>query len=364
MSEPTVEEVVSIVTSMFEVSAIGRQPEILQFKIEDEEFKPKFVELAQKLESKDLVCKLEKLPEGLYILVRRFPPRKQRKWLSKSWTPRLLFAVVVCFVMIDGYYRTAGANSIINIGDPLEMAGIYTLSLLGILGIHESGHLVAAKIHKLKTTWPYFIPGIPLYGIPTFGAFIQSRGLTVNREILFDVAIAGPIAGLIIAIIVSVYGAYTAPVIDDALAQDLFANSRLIEWSQGEPLLMTASLAMFGKGGEGQEVLMTPVLFAAWIGFLITFLNLLPAWQLDGGHMARTLLGKRWHQYATYASMGVLVLLGYWFMAMLILLLSSRSPGAEPLDDISPLPRNRRMMYAIVIVLAILCAPLPSSWLA
>ena len=364
MSEPTVEEVVSIVTSMFDVSAIARQPEFLQFKINDDHIKSKFVELAQKLESKDLVCKLERTADGLYILVRRFPPRKQRKWLSKSWTPRILFAVVVSFVMIDGYYRTAGANSIINIGDPLEMAGIYTLSLLGILGIHESGHLIAAKIHKLKTTWPYFIPGIPLFGIPTFGAFIQSRGLTINREILFDVAIAGPIAGLIIAIIVSIYGAYTAPIIDGDLAEDLFANSRLMEWNQGEPLLMTASLAMFGKGGEGHEVLMTPVLFAAWIGFLITFLNLLPAWQLDGGHMARTLLGRRWHQYATYASMGILVLLGYWFMAMLILILSSRNPAAMPLDDISPLPNNRKLAYIAVIVLAILCAPLPSTWLS
>ena len=81
------------------------------------------------------------------------------------------------------------------------------MSLLGILGIHELGHIVAAKM-QIKTTWPYFIPGLPVIGIPTFGAFIQSRGLTINREILFDVAIAGPIAGLVIAVIVSIYGIY------------------------------------------------------------------------------------------------------------------------------------------------------------
>ena len=364
MSEPTVEEVVSLVTSTFEVKAIGRNLDMIQFKIEEDDFKSKFVELAQKLEARDLVCKLESNPDGLYVLVRRFPPRKQRKWLSKSWTPRLLFAIVVAFVMVDGYYRTLGTNAIISIGDPLEMAGIYTLSLLGILGIHESGHLIASKWHKLKTTWPYFIPGIPVYGIPTFGAFIQSRGLTINRTILFDIAIAGPIAGLVITILVSVYGAYTAPVIPAEMAEQLYQESRLIEWSQGEPLLLTATLTMFGKGGPGQEVLLTPVLFAAWIGFLITFLNLLPAWQLDGGHMARTLFGEKWHRYATFASMGVLVLLGYWFMAMFILILSSRNPGAQPLDDISPLPKNRKIAYAAVIILAILCAPIQSSWLS
>jgi membrane-associated protease RseP (regulator of RpoE activity) len=272
-----------------------------------------------------------------------------------------LFAVVVGFVMIDGYFRTELANNVTNIGNPLEMAGIYTLALLGILGVHESGHLAAAKLHKLRTTWPYFIPGIPVYGIPTFGAFIQSRGLTINREILFDVAIAGPIAGLIIAVIVSIYGAYTAPVIDAEILEQLPEEVRLTDWNQSEPLLMTASLAIFGKGGDGQEVLMTPLLFAAWIGFLVTFLNMLPAWQLDGGHMARTLLGEKWHRYATYASMGVLVLLGYWFMAMFILLLMSRSPGAHPLDDISPLTKNRKLLYGVIVVLAILCAPLPST---
>ena len=283
--------------------------------------------------------------------------------MSTSWTPRILFAIVISFVRIDGDYRTSGTNSIVEIGDPLEMAAVYTLSLLGILGIHELGHIIAAKAHGLKTTWPYFIPGLPVIGIPTFGAFIQSKGLTINREILFDVAIAGPIAGLVIAIIVSIYAAYTAPILDPEIAAGLFEDSRLIEWNLGEPLLMTASLALFGKGGSGYEVIMTPVMFAAWIGFLITFLNLLPAWQLDGGHMARTLLGVKLHRYATYGSMIILVLLNYWVMAILIFIMSTRSPSAMPLDDVSPLSKNRKLAYIGIIVLAILCAPLPSDFL-
>jgi membrane-associated protease RseP (regulator of RpoE activity) len=108
---------------------------------------------------------------------------------------------------------------------------------------------------------------------------------------------------------------------------------------------------------------MTPVLFAAWIGFLITFLNLLPAWQLDGGHMARTLVGPKIHKYATFGSIGVLILLDYFIMAILILVMSYRTPSATPLDDISPLSRNRKIAYIGIIVLAILCAPLPSNLL-
>ncbi len=363
MSEPSQDDVISLVNSLFEVDQFNKGMYALEFRISDNNFKSKFEDLARKLENMSYVCKLEQMDDGKYLIIQKFTPKKQRKWLSTSWTPRILFAIVITFVMIDGFYRTAGTNSIINIGDPLEMAGIYTLSLLGILGVHELGHIVAAKIHRLKTTWPFFIPGIPIMGIPTFGAFIQSRGLTINREILFDVAIAGPIAGLVIAIIVSMYGAYTAPILQEDVAQGLFAESRLIEWNQGEPLLMTASLALFGKGGPGHEVIMTPVLFAAWIGFLITFLNLLPAWQLDGGHMARTLLGSKLHRYATFGSMAILVLLNYWLMAMLILVLSSRNPSATPLDDISPLSKNRKLAYIGIIGLAILCAPIPSNFM-
>mgnify|MGYP000701703562 FL=1 len=362
MEENAQEGIISLVNSIFEVSDFTKAEFSLEFTIEDLEFKSKFVDLARKLENMSYVCKLEEINGAKVIIIQKFAVKKQRKWLSNTWTPRILFVIVISFVMIDGYYRTYGTNSIVEIGDPLEIAGIYTLSLLGILGVHELGHIVAAKAHKLKTTWPYFIPGLPILGIPTFGAFIQSKGLTINREILFDVAIAGPVAGLVIAVIVSIYGAYTAPIIEQAVAAELFAESRLMEWSQGEPLLMSASLAMFGKGGAGYQVIMTPIMFAAWIGFLITFLNLLPAWQLDGGHMARTLLGQKMHRYATYGSMAILVLLNYWLMAILILIMSSRSPSASPLDDISPLSRNRKFAYIGIVVLAVLCAPLPSGF--
>ena len=362
MEEHTQEGIISLVNSIFEVSDFTKAEFSLEFTIEDLEFKSKFVDLARKLENMSYVCKLEEINGAKVIIIQKFAVKKQRKWLSNTWTPRILFVIVISFVMVDGYYRTYGTNSIVEIGDPLQMAGIYTLSLLGILGVHELGHIVAARAHKLKTTWPYFIPGLPILGIPTFGAFIQSKGLTINREILFDVAIAGPVAGLVIAVIVSIYGAYTAPIIEQAVAAELFAESRLMEWSQGEPLLMSASLAMFGKGGAGYQVIMTPIMFAAWIGFLITFLNLLPAWQLDGGHMARTLLGQKMHRYATYGSMAILVLLNYWLMAILILIMSSRSPSASPLDDISPLSRNRKFAYIGIVVLAVLCAPLPSGF--
>ena len=361
MEEDSQENIISLVNSIFNVGEFTKTEFTLEFKITDIEFQTKFEDLARELENMSYVCKLLKKDNEIYVQIQKFTVKKSRKLLNATWTPRFLFVIVISFVMIDGYYRTSGTNAIVEIGDPFQMAIVYTLALLGILGTHELGHIIAAKMHRLKTSWPYFIPGLPVIGIPTFGAFIQSKGLTINRRILFDVAIAGPIAGFVITMIVSLYGAYTAPILDQEIAEGLFADQILVEWEQGEPLLMTASLAVFGKGGPGYEVIMTPVMFAAWIGFLITFLNLLPAWQLDGGHMARTLLGQKIHRYATYGSMLVLVLLNYWLMAILILVMSTKNPSATPLDDISPLTRNRKIAYIGIIVLAFLCAPLPSG---
>jgi len=364
MEKPSQEDIISLVNSIFQVSNFTKTEFTLEFRIEDANFKSKFEDLARKLEDMKYVCKLEETNGYKCVIIQKFALRKQGKIMSSSWTPRILFVIVVSFVMFDGFYRTSMTNSIIEIGDPLEMAGFYTLSVIGILGIHELGHIIASKKHRLKTTWPYFIPGLPVIGIPTFGAFIQSKGLTINREILYDVAIAGPIAGLVITMIVSIYGAYTAPILEPEFAAGLFDEAKLNEWNLGEPLLMTASLALFGKGEWfGQNILMTPFLFAAWIGFLITFLNLLPAWQLDGGHMARTLIGPKLHRYATFGSIGILILLHYWPMAILILVMSFRNPSATPLDDISPLSRNRKISYIGIIGLAILCAPLPSNFL-
>ena len=362
MIEPTQEFITKVVENHFDVSDREIGLVKMQFYFEDQDFKEKFVRLTQELETNNLLCTLEKEGYRHMVVVSKMPKQKKRRWLSKSWTPRIMFAATVAMVLIDGFYRTAMLNTfplIKPIGDPLGVAVVYAWALLGILGVHEAGHLFAAKWHKIKTTWPYFIPGIPIVGIPTFGAFIQSRSLTVNRDILFDIAVAGPIAGLVVAIIVVIFGAWTSPVIDSQIAEDLMMGSTL--FPMNENLIMKGALALFDKDGEEVEVIMSPIMFAAWLGFLITFLNLLPAWQLDGGHMSRVILGQKWHKYATYGSLGVLVLLNYWMMAIFILILSSRSKDARPLDDVSPLSKNRKIVYIGVIVLAVLCAPLPQS---
>ena len=365
MEDSSQEDIVSLVNTIFEVSDYSKTEFSLEFKIRDSDFKSKFEELARRLESNQYACKLEEIDCQRYIIVQKFSMKKQGRIMRSSWTPRILFGIVIGFILFDGYVRTERANLFVEFGDPLQTAIVYTIAVMGILGIHEAGHIVASKIHRLKTTWPYFLPGIPVYGIPTFGAFIQSRGLTINREILFDVAIAGPIAGLVIAIVVSFYGAYEAPILEQDRIGETVGNLQLRESEFGQPLFMIFTLAAFEKGPiYDSPVYQTPLMFAAWIGFLITFLNLLPAWQLDGGHMARTLFGGKIHKFATYASLGILVLLNFWPMAILIMVMSSKNMSATPLDDISPVSSKRKISYVGVIVLAVLCAPLPPEILS
>ena len=358
--EDTQEQITRMVDDKFTIIGFEKSDFALEYMISERNIEHNFENLVRDLEEIGFMANVAEMNGYLYVIVQKFTPRRHRI-LNSAWAPRILFAVVVGFVMIDGYYKTIGINTLVQIGDPIEMAIIYTISLLGILGIHELGHMVAAKIHRLKTTWPFFIPGIPIFGIPTFGALIQSKGLTPNRRILFDVAVAGPIAGLIIAMIVAIYGAYMAPTIDTVIAEQMFEDGRLSDFSFGEPLLLSAALDLFGKDDQNNKAILTPVLWAAWIGFFITFLNLMPAWQLDGGHMARTVLGAKIHKYTTYASFIVLAIIGFEIAAIIFYFWSRNSLSAQPLDDTTQLSNMRKLSYIGVIAIAILCVPIPEN---
>ena len=132
MVELTQEEIQSIVSSQFEITDTEISLTKMKFRFGNINFKEKFVKLTQILEAKNLVCVLERQNKGIFLVVSKFPPIKQRKWLSRTWTPRILFAVTVAMVLIDGFFRTAGLNSFMPIGDPFGVAILYAWALIGI----------------------------------------------------------------------------------------------------------------------------------------------------------------------------------------------------------------------------------------
>lgn len=270
---------------------------------------------------------------------------------TRPWVAIVLFALTVLSVLFTGaaYAGEADPRNLIA-GWP------FALSLLGILLAHESGHFVVARRLGVPASLPYFIP-FPLSLLGTLGAFIQMKAPPSDRRALLAVAAAGPLAGLVVAIPVLVTGLLLSEV------QRIPAGGPFIQ--EGNSLLyLGLKLALFGQilPADGLDVFLHPVALAGWAGLLVTGLNLIPAGQLDGGHIAYALLGAR----ARWLTSAVIVLLlglgvlwsGWLIWAALIFFISRVT--AAPLDDLTPLrPREVAVAVAAGLAFLLLFVPIP-----
>jgi hypothetical protein len=253
----------------------------------------------------------------------------------------------------------------------------FAVSLLAILLAHEFGHYLAARYHRSAVSLPYFIPfPISLFG--TMGAFIQLKSPPRNRNVLLDIGAAGPYAGLVIAVPVLIYGLLTSELNN---LPDVFQGGQVFEGNSifylgikyaifGELLpkpesfsgISTLSywLKYFFTGTPfptgGIDVTLNQVAWAGWAGLLVTALNLIPAGQLDGGHLLYVLFGRNAKKILPVI-LGILVLLGFvwsgwWLWAFLIMFLGR--VHAEPLDQITPIDQRRKVIAIIGLVLFLL----------
>ncbi|MFC1878448.1 site-2 protease family protein [Chloroflexota bacterium] len=265
-------------------------------------------------------------------------------------------------------------------------AGIpFAASMLAILLAHEFGHYLAGRFHGVHVTLPYFLPmPYPFSPFGTMGAFIRLKEIPKNKRVLLDIGIAGPLAGLVVAIPVLLYGLSLSNVepLHQVTGQMMEGNSILY---------LSAKYAVFGEllpappestyeaippalywlryyftGAPfpegGRDVLVHPVAWAGWAGLLVTALNLIPAGQLDGGHMIYVLLGKRARKLVPYI-LGALFLLAIvwpgWLMWAFLIYILGRV-YAEPLDQITQLDSSRKAFALLGILLFILVfTPVP-----
>lgn len=288
----------------------------------------------------------------------------------------------------------------------------FAVSLLSILLFHEFGHYLVSRYHKTPATLPYFIPLPPqLSPLGTLGAAILMQGIPKNKRILFDIGIAGPLAGLIVAIPVlwlglslshldvvndTVYPALSgneqAICLDANFNQDgtytcngdgflegnslLYLGMKYLRFGQLLPAPATYNgqspilywLRYFFTGGPtplgGMDVMIDPVAFAGWAGLLVTALNLLPAGTLDGGHVIYGLFGDKAKRAYPFL-LGLLVLLGifwmgWWLWAVILLWLGRVQ--AQPLDQITTLDMPRRVLAVVMLVIFLLVfSPVPAS---
>jgi membrane-associated protease RseP (regulator of RpoE activity) len=241
--------------------------------------------------------------------------------------------------------------------DDLRLGIPYCLSLMTILGAHELGHYFAARYHKVPVTLPYFIP-LPVPPIGTLGAFIRLKAPVKNKRALLDVGAAGPLAGLLFAIPILLYGLAISPV------EPLPDGGYTLEGNS--VLYALAKIAVKGQmlPNGTEDVFLSQVAWAGWVGLLVTGLNLIPVGQLDGGHIAYALFGKRarlffWPVIVTMIALVVITQTFMWgFWALLLFILGRYY--AEPLDDITPLDGRRRVLAITSLVLFLLVfVPIP-----
>lgn len=292
----------------------------------------------------------------LYI----FPiPEKMINPTQNLRTPLIMLGLTILSVFFVGVLKW----EVLSI-DPLKLGAYYVISLMGIVGIHEIGHMVASRLHGIKASWPHFIP-IPI-GLGTLGAFISQKTPIKSKNDLFDVGLSGPIFGLVAATIFSIIGFINTIFVSNT---SIIADSSEFGFGilMNDPsrlrilLFEILRIMLVPEAGTNMIPVFHPFAYAGWVGFLITGINLIPIGQSDGGHIARSLFSEKNHRIVTYVSAFVLVILGFWFFALLLLYMYSQTGHTGPLDDLTELSLTRKTVAVAGIILMVLCLPIPSN---
>jgi membrane-associated protease RseP (regulator of RpoE activity) len=266
-----------------------------------------------------------------------------------TWLDYILYVPEYYLLYVGAHIQSALMHPAL-----LAQGATFSGSLLLILAAHEAGHYVACRSYGVDATLPFFIPAPPLFLAGTFGAFIKIKSPIPSRRALFDIGVAGPLAGFIVAVPIAFVGVLTLQPVQLTGGEDVIIFN--------DPLLFQLIARAFGI--KLSETGVNPFHLAAWIGMLVTSLNLLPVGQLDGGHATYAVFGPRLHKWlgrVAFISMAALAVLGwFWhgspsgflYAVLLAVMLRVRHPQAE---DTTPLDGARLLVAALTLLVFILC---------
>jgi len=281
--------------------------------------------------------------------------RKPKIKTRNIWVNWVLLVATTMTTIFSGAFLWSGYRSVelFSLDSFLWGGLLFAVPLLAIFGAHELAHYLMARRHGVDASLPFFIPSIPPLG--TFGAFISMRDPIPSRKALLDIGVAGPLAGIVVTIPVTLIGLFLT-------AQGNVSLGAVgAEGSIGfmmQPLFQVFLFLIPIPEG----VALHPTAFAAWVGFLVTAINLLPAGQLDGGHIARALLGDK-ARYLSYVAAGLLVVMSLFYPAWLLFALIIFFLGLQhppPLNDISGLDLRRMMVGGLAfVILLVTFVPVP-----
>jgi len=283
------------------------------------------------------------------------------KFQDRVWLHLLLFALTVVSTTIVGatWYASFLDDFRGSTALPMPFAALlvrgfwYSGTILAILGCHELGHYFACRYYDVDASLPFFIP-VPILLTGTMGAFIRIREPIPQKRMLFDIGIAGPIAGFLVAVPALFLGIAMSHVVK---LPDTFTGYEL-----GEPLLFKlASWLLWGSTPDGYSLNLHPIAFAAWFGLLATALNLFPIGQLDGGHISYAVLGSR-STYVTFATVaGAIGLSSFasswivWTTLTIVMLIVFGPRHPRVADEHMPLDRTRQLLALFALIMFILC---------
>jgi len=285
----------------------------------------------------------------------------RRKFQDRVWLHVLLLLLTMATTTLVGADQYLGFLRDLMRPQPLPRLSVglllnglwYSATILTILGCHELGHYLACRYYDVDASLPFFLP-VPISITGTLGAFIRIREPIPQKRMLFDIGIAGPIAGFVIAVpalFIGVSMSHLVRVPPDFTGLEL-----------GEPLLFKlASWLLWGATPQGYSLNLHPMAFAAWWGLLATALNLFPIGQLDGGHISYAVLGSR-SSYVTLLMVGVAIALSYfamswrvWTALMIAMLFLFGRHHPRVFDEEVPLDRNRRWLALGALAMFVVC---------
>ncbi len=354
-----IERIKALVARYFPVYDVRVSYDVVQFfcRVEDATLEERFEEMREDMAKQGYIPMIVYDKGEHIITVAKKPSTRYRS----IYVNLVMLVITFIAMLIAGAYYWVGyadlPSSQLFGADALGSGLLYfTLPLIAILAVHELAHFAVARRRHVAASLPFFIPSIPPLG--TFGAFISLRDPIPNKKSLLDIGLAGPIAGFLMTIPIAILGIYLTNLEAKPVPTEIPAGSVTV--------MLPIAYIFLGTLVPIGNFLVHPMAFAGWVGFLVTGLNLLPVGQLDGGHVARALFGAR-TRYLTWATIAVMVGLGFFYFgwlifALFILFIGARHP--PPLNDISKLDRKRiaaGLLGFVILVVSFVPIPLTAT---
>jgi hypothetical protein len=338
---------------------------------------PNFLKLLEALKAPDYSAQLYGDADRATLVVTKNPPPPPPQLKVKLSTPAFLFFLTLLSVLITGYVVASIFPQVAPGSSSLAMGVGFVAALGMVFAFRYLAQMYAAKKGRF-TFLSYYLPNVPLfialptlYFLPAFGSVSFPGTPPANRNKLFDFYLLGSLAVVAVALVVALLGAGGSVVLTHAQVAALASGNQTATIQTNPSVLQSGVISLAQSLGvvphvpAGGTLIFSPIEIAAWLGLLLAFFNLIPAALFDGGRMARLVLGDRGSRITTIVSALFLLLADlpdYWVVFVLVFLMAAFPVQGDTLDSISGISASRKALFAVAVLVGVLCVPMPQSF--